>query len=178
MAGHPSLKLRLGKPAFAQALVRQGTLRLPSAARRAMPGLWCKCSISPCEGDGPGANPGFLSTKENARRALKEIGLSASGSCSKEQSQPRHEDLNAGIWIRAVRRARKASQSGGCRANKSYSQFWMAFSDFDGPNFAGYRSKRKGVVAHREGANLLQATFCGNCTNVGFGVCLGDLKIL
>ena len=24
------------------------------------PGLWCNSSISPCEGDGPGANPGFL----------------------------------------------------------------------------------------------------------------------
>ena len=23
-------------------------------------GLWCNSSISPCEGDGPGANPGFL----------------------------------------------------------------------------------------------------------------------
>jgi hypothetical protein len=46
-----------------------------------------------------------LKVKRNARRTLKEIGLSASGSCSGEQSQPRHKDLNAGIWIRAVRRA-------------------------------------------------------------------------
>src|SRR2546430_4595271 len=25
-------------------------------------GLWCNSSISPCEGDGPGANPGFLTS--------------------------------------------------------------------------------------------------------------------
>src|SRR5207245_3913336 len=25
-------------------------------------GLWCNNSISPCEGDGPGANPGFLTS--------------------------------------------------------------------------------------------------------------------
>jgi hypothetical protein len=34
-------------------------------------GLWCNSSISPCEGDGPGANPGFLTNNENARRTLK-----------------------------------------------------------------------------------------------------------
>ena len=53
-------------------------------------GSWCNSSISPCEGDGPGANPGFLTSleKENARRALKEIGLSASGFCSESNPSP------------------------------------------------------------------------------------------
>ena len=46
-------------------------------------------SISPCEGDGPGANPGFPTNKnENAQRALKEIGLSASGFCSESNPSP------------------------------------------------------------------------------------------
>jgi hypothetical protein len=34
-------------------------------------GLWCNSSISAREADGPGANPGFLTKKENARRSLK-----------------------------------------------------------------------------------------------------------
>ncbi len=53
-------------------------------------GSWCNSSISPCEGDGPGANPGFLTILENknARRALKEIGLSASGFCSESNPSP------------------------------------------------------------------------------------------
>ncbi len=29
---------------------------------RFVSGLWCNSSISPCEGDGPGANPGFLTS--------------------------------------------------------------------------------------------------------------------
>ena len=32
------------------------------------PGLWCNSSISPCEGDGPGANPGFLTILEKKMR--------------------------------------------------------------------------------------------------------------
>jgi hypothetical protein len=52
------------------------------------------------------ASPALV--QRNARRALNEIGLSASGYCSSEQSQPRHNDLNAGIWMRAVRRAKKS----------------------------------------------------------------------
>ena len=66
-------------------------------------------SISPCEGDGPGANPGFLTIFEKEKCAA-----SAQGDWPirkrillKEQSQPRHKDLNAGIWMRAVRRAGK-----------------------------------------------------------------------
>jgi len=47
--------------------------------------------------------------KADARRTLKEIGASASGILLKEQSTPRHGDLNAGIWIGAVRRARLKS---------------------------------------------------------------------
>jgi hypothetical protein len=33
------------------------------------------------------------------------MGASASGILLREQSTPRHKDLEAGIWIRAVRRA-------------------------------------------------------------------------
>ena len=53
-------------------------------------GLWCNSSISRCERDGPGANPGFLTTlgKANARRTLKEIGLSAIGFCSRSNPSP------------------------------------------------------------------------------------------
>ncbi len=36
----------------------------------------------------------------------KEIGASASGILLREQSTPRHKDLEAGIWMRAVRRAK------------------------------------------------------------------------
>ena len=64
-------------------------------------------SISPCEGDGPGANPGFLTKKKNARRALKGDWPIRKRILLKEQSQPRLKDLNAGIWMRAVRRAPK-----------------------------------------------------------------------
>ena len=75
-------------------------------------GSWCNSSISPREGDGPGASPGFLTSleKENARRTPKEIGLSVR-TLLREQSQPRLKDLNAGIWIRAVRRAGTALQN-------------------------------------------------------------------
>jgi hypothetical protein len=53
-------------------------------------GLWCNSSTSRCERDSPGANPGFLTNlnKANARRALKEIGLSASGFCSRSNPSP------------------------------------------------------------------------------------------
>ena len=33
------------------------------------PGLWCNRSISPCEGDGPGANPGFLTNFDGPKLA-------------------------------------------------------------------------------------------------------------
>ena len=39
---------------------RGSSLRLPATARQAISGLWCNSSISRCERDGPGANPGFL----------------------------------------------------------------------------------------------------------------------
>ena len=68
----------------------------PAFACRLRPGepVWKQdrgviSSISPCEGDGSGANPGFLTNKnENAQRALKEIGLSASGFCSESNPSP------------------------------------------------------------------------------------------
>ena len=50
-----------------------------------------------------------------------EIGASASGILLKEQSTPRHRDLNAGIWIRAVRRAPYLSCWGQALSSKSYS---------------------------------------------------------
>src|SRR5260221_6980155 len=33
-------------------------------------GLWCNSSISPCEGDGPGANPGYLTNSTINHGAL------------------------------------------------------------------------------------------------------------
>src|SRR5688572_21259621 len=35
-------------------------VRRANPRESASSGLWCNSSISPCEGDGPGANPGFL----------------------------------------------------------------------------------------------------------------------
>ena len=68
--------------------------------------------LSSHEADGQGANHFFLTHwKENARRTPQEIGASASGMLLKDLSTPRHKDLNAGIWIRAVRRARKQRHS-------------------------------------------------------------------
>jgi hypothetical protein len=55
-------------------------------------------SISLCEGDDPGANPGFLTNKnENAQRALKGDWPIRKRILLREQSQPRLKDLNAGI---------------------------------------------------------------------------------
>ena len=51
-------------------------------------GSWCNSSISPCEGDGPGANPGFLTKKKMRGERSKEIGLSASGFCSWSTPSP------------------------------------------------------------------------------------------
>src|SRR5205814_9220456 len=36
---------------------------LPATVKIIPSGLWCNSSISPCEGDGPGANPGFLTNE-------------------------------------------------------------------------------------------------------------------
>ena len=90
-------------------------------------GLWCNSSISPCEGDGPGANPGILTNwnettecwgngvMEHCVAALPvtqhsntPFGKQMRGERSKEiglsvrtllreQFQPRLKDLNAGI---------------------------------------------------------------------------------
>jgi hypothetical protein len=62
--------------------------RLPCELAPPKSGSWCNSSISAREADGPGANPGFLTKKENARRALKEIGLSASGSAQRAIPAP------------------------------------------------------------------------------------------
>jgi hypothetical protein len=44
------------------------------------PGLWCNSSISACEADGPGANPGFLTIKLR-------LGLEAAFDCRLEAIQ-------------------------------------------------------------------------------------------
>ena len=63
-------------------------------------------SISPCEGDGPGANPGFLTNFKMKMRGERSKRLAyPQADSAQEQSQPRFKDLNTGIWIRAVRRA-------------------------------------------------------------------------
>ena len=67
-------------------------------------GLWCNSSISAREADGPGANPGFLTKRKRAASAQGDWPI-RKRILLKEQSQPRHYDLNAGIWMRAVRRA-------------------------------------------------------------------------
>jgi hypothetical protein len=46
-----------------------------------------------------------LEKKERAANAQRRSALPQSGILLKEQSTPRHEDLKAGIWMRAVRRA-------------------------------------------------------------------------
>ena len=86
-------------------------------------GSWCNSSISPCEGGGPGANPGFLtiSKNENARRAPNGDWPIRKRILLREQSQPRHDDLNAGIWMRAVRRAPAFSRPPTKIASRSYS---------------------------------------------------------
>jgi len=66
--------------------------------------LWCNSSISAREADGPGVNPGFL-TKKKARGERSRRLAYPQADLLKEQSQPRHYDLIAGIWIGAVRRA-------------------------------------------------------------------------
>jgi hypothetical protein len=49
-------------------------------------------------------------TKKKMRvECSKEIGASASGILLREQSTPRHKDLKAGIWMRAIRRAPQSS---------------------------------------------------------------------
>jgi hypothetical protein len=45
--------------------------------------------------------------RETRGERSNEIGASASGILLNEQSTPRHKDLEAGIWMRAVRRARQ-----------------------------------------------------------------------
>jgi hypothetical protein len=58
-------------------------------------------------------NPvGLKLGKKVRERTLKEIGASASGILLMEQSTPRHKDLEAGIWMRAVRRADRACHRG------------------------------------------------------------------
>src|SRR5262245_48259068 len=47
-----------------------------------------------------------------------------------EQSQPRHNDLNAGIWMRAVRRARQSSPTCSQEATRSYSQSYSQHRDY------------------------------------------------
>jgi hypothetical protein len=91
-------------------------------------GLWCNSSISACEADGPGANPGFLTIqrkekkKEKRDERSRRLAFSASGILLNEQSTPRHNDLNAGIWIRAVRRVQYRSHFYRGKATRSYSQ--------------------------------------------------------
>lgn len=48
---------------------------------------------------------GFRAQTKVRERTLKELGASASGILLMEQSTPRHKDLEAGNWMRAVRRA-------------------------------------------------------------------------
>ena len=67
-------------------------------------GTWCNRSISPCEGDGPGATPGFLTNQIKMRdEVLNEMGAPTGGlsSSSEYVLTPRHKDLNAGIWTQA-----------------------------------------------------------------------------
>jgi len=64
-----------------------------------------------------------------------EIGASASGILLKEQSTPRHKDLKAGIWMRAVRRAIKKMSRFMSAATRSYSPL---FTDYDGPKLIVY----------------------------------------
>jgi hypothetical protein len=51
---------RIMPDAFRKILSAQGNF---AHAQRS--GLWCNNSISPCEGDGPGANPGFLTNNSD-----------------------------------------------------------------------------------------------------------------
>ena len=53
---YSSVRVRPGAP-FRSAKVEG---RSPTGFLSHFSGLWCNSSISPCEGDGPGANPGFL----------------------------------------------------------------------------------------------------------------------
>lgn len=89
---YSSVRVRPGAPIqleIAKCGVRNDRRGEPNRARHDRPsGLWCNSSISACEADGPGANPGFLTKKANARRALNEIGLSASGFCSRSNPSP------------------------------------------------------------------------------------------
>ena len=64
------------KPLFVGASPTMGSsLRLPATSRQASfrSGSWCNSSISPCEGDGPGANPGFLTNLISMGRKLQVI---------------------------------------------------------------------------------------------------------
>ena len=55
------LQERFCKSLFVGASPTRGSsLRLPATAWPAISGLWCNSSISRCELDDPGANPGFL----------------------------------------------------------------------------------------------------------------------
>jgi hypothetical protein len=69
--------------------------------------------------------------KKNARRALKEIGLSASGFCSKEQFQPRHFDLkrrylNASCSSRTVSIAPRRKKHNGELSTKLFTEIELS----------------------------------------------------
>ena len=70
------------------------------------PGLWCNSSISSCEGDGPSANPGFL-TNSNQSPSIAE-GLAPI------QPQPRTVEV---VWQinRSIMRARFFAITSKCR---------------------------------------------------------------
>ena len=48
-------------------------------------GTWCNSSISPCEGDGPGANPGFLTIERARRTAPLTDSSSRRSACSRRR---------------------------------------------------------------------------------------------
>ena len=103
-------------------------------------GLWCNSSISAREADGPGANPGFLTKKENARRALKEIGLSASGYCSRSNPSP-GTMISTPVFGSELFVAHDVSRT---KAFKRQRQVIQSYSQiFDGPLVVDYHSKMK-----------------------------------
>lgn len=92
-------KLR-GRP-FLRPVAQKQSTRLISGRRRSVTsrdegeGSWCKStrehhsqdcgvtrSISPCEGDGPGANPGFLTIPTQLGRSSQVIAANERGGCS------------------------------------------------------------------------------------------------
>ena len=59
-SGHGCHSVRVAQLESERHLTKVEVAGATPAADAILPGLWCNSSISACEADGPGANPGFL----------------------------------------------------------------------------------------------------------------------